>query len=120
MKRGILLLTLLLVAPVARAQSALEEIDVVEHLGRELPRTLAFNDQNGRVVRLEELFRDGKPVVLTLQYFRCPMLCSLVLNGLVKGLQPLGLHLDRDYHLATVSFDPDDRPDVARAKRARY
>jgi protein SCO1/2 len=98
---------------------ALRDADVVEKLGSQVPSDLRFTDQEGRPVRSGELFGHVRPVVLTLVYFRCPMLCSLVMNGVVKGLHGSGWKLGRDYDAVTVSFDPHDTTkDAAEQRRA--
>jgi protein SCO1 len=61
-----------------------------------------------------------KPVLVTLVYYECPMLCTQVLNGLVKGMKPLGLTPGEDYEILTVSIDPSDQPELAAKKKANY
>jgi protein SCO1/2 len=95
----------------------MREVDIEEHLGDGLDPSLAFQDQAGRVVRLGDYFRDKKPIVLTLAYFRCPMLCGLVLRSTVTGLGKLPFRLGDDYRALTVSFDPRDTTDEAAHKR---
>jgi len=101
----------------ARARSPVQEIDIEEHLGAALPLELPFVDENRRPVRLGDYFRDGKPVVLVLAYFRCPMLCDLVLRGVVDSLARQHLALGRDYRALTVSIDPKDTPAGASLKQ---
>ncbi len=62
-------------------------VDVVEKLGEKVPPDLQFVDENGKQVRIGDYLHDGKPILLTLVYYRCPMLCSLVLNGVVGALR---------------------------------
>jgi protein SCO1/2 len=81
-----------------------EGVDVVERLGEPVPGALEFRDARGNRLQLRDALAGGKPVVLTLVYFRCPMLCSLVLNGLWPGT---------DYRAITVSFDPGEGPERA-------
>jgi protein SCO1/2 len=87
-----------------------EGVDVVEHLNERLPRDPKFRDPAGRVITLGEALAGDKPVVLTLVYFDCPMLCNLVLQGLQVGLKQSGLVLGRDYRGVTLSIDPKDDP----------
>jgi protein SCO1/2 len=98
----------------------LGEVDVVEHLGAKVPRDLSFVDSRGRSVRLGDYLDRGRPVVLTLVYFECPMLCGTVLSGLVKSLSSAGLVAGRDADLLTVSFDPADEPQGAERRRRHY
>ncbi len=101
-------LVLLFVSSLALARSPAQEVDIDEHLGAALPSSLAFTDETGRAVRFGDYFTDGKPVVLVLAYFRCPMLCDLVLRGVADSLRQQHLVLGRDYRALTVSIDPKD------------
>jgi len=55
-----------------------------------------------------------------LAYYRCPMLCTQVLNGLVEGLREMPLTVGKEFRVLTVSFDPDETPQMAAAKRQTY
>lgn len=92
-------------------------IAVEEHLGARLDGTLVFTDMNGAQVRLADVFTGDKPVLLVLAYYRCPMLCGLVLRGTALGLSDLDWTLGREYRVITVSFDPKDTATSAREKR---
>src|SRR6185295_13240736 len=72
---------------------AAREVDIDEHLGRALDRSLPFTDSSGRRVVLGDALAGDKPVLLVLAYFRCPMLCGLVLRGVVSGLRELSFRL---------------------------
>jgi protein SCO1/2 len=87
-----------------------EGVDVVEHLNERLPPDPKFRDPANRVITLGEALAGDKPVVLSLVYFDCPMLCNLVLQGLQSGLKQTGLILGRDYRGVTLSIDPKDDP----------
>jgi len=91
--------------------AALQDIDVVEHLGDRVPSGLTFSDPAGKTVSLDALANSGKPVLVTLGYHRCPMLCSLVLDGLVKAIKDTGLVLGKDLLAVDISIDPNE--DVA-------
>lgn len=88
--------------------AALQDIDVVEHLGERVPAGLTFTDLGGQSVKLDSLLHQGKPVLVTLGYHRCPMLCSLVLDGLVKAAAGSGLVLGKDLLAVDVSIDPSE------------
>jgi protein SCO1/2 len=79
-----------------------------------------FKDDTGRDVTLGSYFRPGRPVLLTLNYYRCPMLCTLELNGLVAGLKQLPWTPGDQFTVVTVSFDPEETPALARAKKLSY
>jgi protein SCO1 len=97
-----------------------ESVDVVERLGEPIPAALRFYDAFRNDVALSEFLDGKKPVVVSLVYFNCPMLCSLVMKGLVKGLNETGLQLGKDYRGITVSFDPKDTPRVAAEAQRGY
>jgi protein SCO1/2 len=85
--------------------AALQDIDVIEHLGERVPTHLQFTDALGAVT-LDSLLHRGKPVLVTLGYHRCPMLCGLVLDGLVRAMKASGLVPGRDLLAVDVSIDP--------------
>ena len=97
-----------------------ESVEVVERLGEPIPAGLRFYDAFHNQVALKDFLGQGKPAVLTLVYFECPMLCSLVLKGLIKGLNETGLQLGQDYQGITVSFDPKDTPRTAAEAQRGY
>lgn len=98
------------------ADAVLKDIGVDEKLGAALPPDLVFNDQDGKPVRLGDLFA-GKPAILTLNYYTCPMLCPVTLRNLLTALEGIrGLRPERDYRVVTVSIDPSERPEAARAR----
>jgi protein SCO1/2 len=96
---------------------ALGAVDVDEKLGARIPLELTFTDDRGRTVRLGDYLDGTRPVLLTLVYYRCPMLCELVLQNLVKGLTPLGWRPGGEYRGLTVSIDPKDRRGPAELKQ---
>jgi protein SCO1 len=99
--------------------TALQNIDVIEHLGDRVPSHLTFTDLDGKPVSLDALTNAGKPVLVTLGYHRCPMLCSLVLDGLVKAMKETGLVLGRDLLAVDVSIDPAEDVALAKATQKR-
>ncbi len=100
--------------PTTRASN---QIGLDEQLGKSLPLDLPFVDQAGHPVKLADYFGDGKPVVLVLAYFRCPMLCDLVLRGVADGLRAIGWTLGKQYRALTVSIDPRDSAKAALHKQ---
>ena len=99
----------------------LRGIDVKEHMGERIPLDLTFTNEKGETVRLADYFqKKGKPVVLTLAYYECPMLCTLVLNGLGKAVEELDWIPGDNYELLTISIDPNETAELANAKRDRY
>jgi protein SCO1/2 len=102
------------------APPGLEKVDVVEHLGTDLPRSLAFKDELGRAVRLGDYFDGKRPVILTFNYSNCPMLCSLMLNGFVAGLKDIDFVPGKEFRVVTVSIDHEETTDRARETKNRY
>jgi protein SCO1/2 len=99
--------------------AALQDIDVVEHLGDRVPAGLSFRDPAGRLVAFDDILHQGRPLVVTLGYHRCPMLCSLVLDGLAKALKAGGLTLGKDFGAVSISIDPDEDPKLAADQQKR-
>ena len=96
-----------------------DRVGIDQHLDRKVPLELEFVDETGRSVALGDMF-NGKPVVLSLAYYRCPMLCTLVLNGMAKSMGVLGLEVGKDFQVVTVSIDPRETPEQAAAAKAGY
>jgi len=98
----------------------LEGVGISEHPGAKLPPDLEFTDEHGKTVRLGQYFDGRRPVILTLGYYRCPMLCTLVLNSLVDGLKDLPWTPGQQFEIVTVSIDPTETPTLARLKKQNY
>jgi len=98
--------------------AALQDVDVIEHLGDKVPGGLTFRDPSGNKVELDGLM-GNRPLLVTLGYYRCPMLCNLVLDGLVKAMKQSGLVVGRDFQAVSISIDPDEDAKQALATRAR-
>ena len=121
--RDIALTALLLVAPLLHAEelpAELEGVDVIEQLGEYVDLSLEFTDHNGETVRLAD-YADGEmPVIITMNYYGCPMLCGLQLNAFVDGLADLDWAPGDNYRIVTISFDHTEGSGLAAAKRAAY
>lgn len=96
-----------------------QDVGIDQNLGAQVPLDLVFRDSSGRELALRELIGE-RPVVLTLVYFECPMLCSLVLNDALRAMRGTTLELGRDYDVLTVSIDPRETASLAAAKKERY
>src|SRR5262249_32716899 len=77
---------------------------------------LRFYDEAGRAVSLSDYF-GRRPVILTLVYLRCQDLCPLVLDGLIRTLRPLSFTVGKEFEVISISFDPQDAPALAAAKK---
>lgn len=95
-------------------------IAIDDHAGQDVPRDVVLTDQNGQRVRLGDYFDGQRPVVLALAYYECPMLCSLVLKGVLDGMKQLRWTAGEEYRVVVVSFDPRDTPEKAAAKRLNH
>jgi protein SCO1/2 len=97
----------------------LREIGFDQNLDTHVPLDTSFNDESGHAVALGDYF-GTRPVVMVFAYYDCPMLCTLVINGLASALDVLSLEPGKDFEIVTVSFDPRDTPAAAAAKKAAY
>jgi protein SCO1 len=99
---------------------ALQGVEVVEQLDAQVPAGAAFVDQDGRPLELQWLLGGGKPVVMALVYYECPMLCGLILGGLSRSMKESGLDLGKDFRAVTISFDPREKPGQALVRQKAY
>jgi protein SCO1/2 len=97
-----------------------EGMGVTEHLGDTIPLDLVFTNDHGEQVQLGEYFHQGKPVLLTLVYFNCPMLCNLILNGVNEAIAGLDFNPGDEYEIVTISFNPRETAELAAAKKKNY
>jgi len=97
----------------------LQGIGIDQKLNEQVPFELHFRDESGKTVRLGDYF-GKKPVILSLVYFDCPMLCTMAENGLLHSLQEVKFTAGREFDVLTVSFDPHDTVELAAAKKAVY
>ncbi len=124
MKAAIVLVLFAALAPAQYSRDSeipdqLRGVAIDQRLNEQIPLDLAFRDESGNRVALRQYFRQ-KPVVLAFVYYTCPMLCTEVLNGLLRAMRAVTLDAGRDYEVVTVSIDPRDTPELAAAKKASY
>lgn len=102
--------------------SALQTVGIDQKLGDQLPLDTEFKDENGNMVKLGTYFSKGRPVILALVYYECPMLCNQVLNGLTGSLKGMSFDAGKDYEVVAISFDAreNNKPDLAKNKKANY
>ena len=99
----------------------LEGVTINEHLNEIVPLDLEFTNDDGKTVVFREFFDGERPVVLQMGYYRCPMLCNLVLNEAIDGLRGVDdLSAGADYRLISVSVNPDESHELARVKKEGY
>ena len=98
----------------------LQSIDVQNRLGEQVSSDITFVDSYSQKVSLGKYFNQNIPVVLVMAYYQCPMLCSLVLNGLSSALSEINLIPGKDYSLLTLSIDPSEGPALSKEKKTNY
>lgn len=96
---------------------AVERMGMTQKLGDQVPLDAAFTDATGKAVTFGEVL-SPRPSILVLVYHDCPMLCSMVLTGLVGALKPLSLEVGKDFDVIALSIDPKDTPETASKKKA--
>lgn len=105
--------------PVQGPDSLLEKVGITQKLGEQLPMDLRFTDSTGKTQRLGDLMGD-RPVVLAMVYYECPMLCTMVLNGMLRVLNVLKFDVGKELDVITVSIDPRETPELAADKKKMY
>lgn len=106
-------------APSNTLPPVLRDVGIDQKLDNHVPLDLAFRDEAGKEVTLGQYFH-RKPVVLVLAYYDCPMLCTLVLNGVLHSFEGMKFNIGQDFDVVTVSIDPTETPELANAKKAIY
>jgi protein SCO1 len=98
----------------------LVDVGIEEHLGEQVPLETPFKDETGKDVTLGEYFKPGKPVLFNFAYYQCPMLCNLVLNGMLEGMKTIDWSPGKEYQVVTLSIDSREGPDLAAAKKQTH
>jgi protein SCO1/2 len=98
----------------------LEGVGITQHLDTQVPLDLTFVDEHGQEVALSEFFNNDKPIIMTLNYYKCPMLCSLTLNGLVTGMEEMEWTLGDEFEVVTLSINPDEKAPLALKNKTGY
>jgi len=118
--RSLLALVLVFLALPATGQqnSPPVQLGVTEHLGQTVPLDVELYNDSGQVVTLRQII--NKPTIVTFVYFRCPGICTPLLNELTRMVQKMDLELGKDYQILTLSFDHSETPEMAADKRENY
>ena len=103
----------------SRLPEPVRNVGIDQKLNQQLPLELEFRDENGRLVRLAEYF-SSKPVILSLVYHDCPMLCSEVLGGLLSSLRVLKFDIGNEFDVLTISFNPREDSSLAKSVKDSY
>jgi protein SCO1/2 len=103
--------------PLLPPQAAiLGKVGFAQRLNSQIPVDLRFTNDRGENVTLAHCM-NGRPTVFVLAYYRCPMLCNQVLNGVARTLQAIDFEPGKDFEVVVVSFDPTDTVELAAAKK---
>jgi len=100
--------------------SGLEHVGIEQKLDDQVPLDLQFRDETGKTVKLGDYFHPGRPVVLNLVYYNCPMLCGEVLQGLTAAVKVIKFMPGKEFEVVTVSIDPREGPELAAAKKQTF
>jgi protein SCO1 len=106
--------------PLGSAPKLAANEKIVEKPNAQVPLNLHFTDESGKDVKLGDYFHPNRPVLLTMVYFGCPRLCNLSLNDMTKALRKIDLEPGKQFEIVTVSFNPEEGPELAAAKKKNY
>jgi len=105
---------------IAQELKELDSVDVKEHFNAQLPLDTKFRDDRGEIVRLSEFFQGDRPVILSLNYSNCPLLCQTQLTGLVRTLREIPGDAGDQFEFISISIDPTEPYERARKTKERY
>ena len=97
--------------------SLLSAVKIDQRLNQQLPLDASFRDETGKAVKLGDYF-DKKPVILSLVYYQCKILCSEDLSGLTGALEMVHLTPGKDFQVVIASIDPGETTADAAASKA--
>jgi protein SCO1/2 len=97
----------------------LKQISIEQRLNTPLPLHLAFTDETGEAVQLGDYF-GKRPVLLSLVYYQCKILCPEEIDGLVGALEMVKFNPGKDFNVVFVSIDPTETPAIAAREKAFY
>ncbi|HEY4363939.1 MAG TPA: SCO family protein [Bryobacteraceae bacterium] len=106
--------------PPGQVPLQLEGVGIDEHLGKPIDLNLTFIGEDGYPVPLKNFFHTGRPVIIDLVYYSCPMLCNLILNGQVEAMRDIDWTPGTQFDVVTISFNPMESFDLARQKKQGY
>ena len=112
------LIALVLIAPLRAGDQNQPKLGIEEKLGQTIPLDAEFYDEKGQLVSLKDLV--NKPTIFTFVYFRCPGICTPLLNELARIVEKTDLVLGKDYQIISVSFNHRETPDMAAGKKESY
>jgi len=98
----------------------LQDVGITESLGAQLPLDTVFVNESGESVALSQIINGKTPVIFSIVYYSCPLLCNLFLDGVVDAVNSLNMKLGERYHIVSLSMDKNDTPATARAFKDKY
>ncbi|MDX2154566.1 MAG: SCO family protein [Bryobacteraceae bacterium] len=98
---------------------AAQGVSIEQRLDSQIDKSIPFRDETGKPVTLAD-YLGRRPAILALVYYECPMLCNMVLNGMMGSVKALDFQPGRDYHVVAVSINPKETPEQAAAKKRAY
>ncbi|MFO0783294.1 MAG: SCO family protein [Phycisphaerales bacterium] len=98
----------------------LQDVTILDKPNSQLPLDATLVTDDGRTVTLRDVLPKDRPAILQLGYMRCPQLCSLVMNALVRGMQGVDWTVGKEFDVISISINPDEKPELAAGKKAGY
>ncbi len=95
-------------------------VGIQDHLGQRLPMNVEFHNSKDEPVKLGDYFKDGKPAIIVMAYYRCPVVCTVVMDKLAQCIQDLDYTVGQDYRTLIFSFDPTEKTPSSRGKKEHY
>ena len=106
--------------PSSQTRKEFEGVGIDEKLGASVPLDITFRDASGNAVTLGQYFDGDRPVMLTINYYDCPMLCPMVLDQYARTLKNIDWVPGEEFEAVTVSIDPEETPAMARRQKESY
>ena len=98
----------------------MQGVDIIEHLGERVPLDTVLMGDDGKEITIGQILQGGKPIMLHLGYYKCPMLCTLVLNEGFRALAQVDLSVGKDFEFVSISVNPKESNELAHAKKLGY
>ncbi len=95
----------------------IQGLELIERLGERAPLELTFRDSSNHIARLGSYFDDGRPVILALVYYRCPVVCTLIMQRMVETFREMDFTIGQDFNVVYLSIDDSENPTIARSKQ---
>lgn len=99
-------------------QQSNQPVGIIEKLGNIVPMDVELYDEQGNLVSLKSII--NKPAIVTFVYYKCPGICSPLLNEVSKVIEKMDLEPGKDYQVVTISFDDSEKPELASDKKDNY